>query len=417
MSDDEEQFPLPPDDDDDDNNEDGFSNVYNDNENVTLKSNNDNLNNSNMNDHVSTGISRIDNNLNDSRDATVVDFVADKDVDDIFHNDDNDEEAEEVDANENDDENDDDDEEDDGDNDDDAVKDAANDDEDNDEADVMNIFGNSNKNNDDNDDDNEDDEEMKISRPSKEKKTKKRKLLDDDNKIIQKKTSKKTSIKKTTKKKQSSTRGYNFFNEEADVADDSDEEEDYEDGFVEEILDKDEIAAREAVDRRHELNRDFLSKPAEELALEYELRQKNEARLKRNYRNDNDFISNRNNNNNNNIAIAQQQSILPSILDPKIFKLKIKPGNEILLVRSILKKSIDLKMKGGVLKIKSVFCSSCKGFIYIEALSEAFAKDIIQGIFGFYIVLYCIYMRSYEYNCIYIYDCIKVTDSHHYISL
>ena len=52
-------------------------------------------------------------------------------------------------------------------------------------------------------------------------------------------------------------------------------------------------------------------------------------------------------------------------------------------------------MKGGVLKIKSVFCSSCKGFIYIEALSEAFAKDIIQGIFF-------VFMHSSEYNCIYI---------------
>jgi len=206
-----------------------------------------------------------------------------------------------------------------------------------------------------------------------------------DEKVSQKKTSKKTIIKKTiAKKKQGSTRGYNFFNEEADVADDSDEEEDYEEGFVEEILDKDEIAAREAVDRRHELNRNFLEKNAEELALEYEERQKNEARLKRSYRNDNNFdymMSNRNNNGSiNHLALAQQQSILPSILDPKIFKLKIKLGNEILLVRSILKKSIDIKMKGGILKIKSVFCSNCKGFIYIEALSEAFAKEIIQGI-------------------------------------
>lgn len=371
MSDDEDQFPPPPDDDDVDDNEDddSFADVYNDNE--TVNTDDNNLN-SNINDHKSTGIHGIDNDIIGSRDATDIDAVVDNDADTIVRNDDNDaEEAEEEVGND-----DNDDEDDDGDDNDDADQFAANDDEDNDEADVLNIFGNNNKNN-----DNDDDEEMKISRPSKEKKTKKRKLMDDDNKNIQKKASKKTSIKKTTKKKKNSTRGYNFFNEEADVADDSDEEEDYEEGFVEEILDKDEIAAREAVDRRHELNRDFLSKPAEELALEYELRQKNEARLKRNYRYDNDFISNRNSNNNNNLAIAQQQSILPSILDPKIFKLKVKPGNEILLVRSIIKKSIDLKMKGGVLKIKSVFCSSCKGFIYIEALSEAFAKDIIQGIF------------------------------------
>ena len=35
---------------------------------------------------------------------------------------------------------------------------------------------------------------------------------------------------------------------------------------------------------------------------------------------------------------------------------------------------------GGLLKIKSAFCSGVKGLIYVEALSEAFAKEIIVGL-------------------------------------
>lgn len=174
--------------------------------------------------------------------------------------------------------------------------------------------------------------------------------------------------------KRSLLSGYNFFNEEAHEADDSEEEmEEYEEG-VDQVLDKDELAAREAVDRRHQANRGFLDRSAEEIAEELEQRHRSDVRIKKSYGNQENLI-----NQIGNVAVAQQ-SLLPSILDPKIFKLKVKPGNELILVRSIMLKAIDVRNKGGLLKIKSVFCSGCKGFIYIEALSEAFAKEIIQGL-------------------------------------
>ena len=43
---------------------------------------------------------------------------------------------------------------------------------------------------------------------------------------------------------------------------------------------------------------------------------------------------------------ANTQSLLPSVMDPKIFKLKCKPGNELLLVRSVMLKAIDMRNKG-----------------------------------------------------------------------
>jgi transcription elongation factor SPT5 len=79
-------------------------------------------------------------------------------------------------------------------------------------------------------------------------------------------------------------------------------------------------------------------------------------------------------------SLLDQQSLLPSVMDPKIFQLKCKPGNEMLLVRSVMLKAIDMRNKGGMLKVKSAFCSGVKGLIYVEALSEAFAKEVIVGL-------------------------------------
>ena len=83
-------------------------------------------------------------------------------------------------------------------------------------------------------------------------------------------------------------------------------------------------------------------------------------------------------------TLLEQQSLLPSVMDPKIFQLKCKTGCELMLVRAVMLKAIDIRNKGGLLKIKSAFCSSVKGMIYIEALSEAFVKEIIQGLRSIY---------------------------------
>lgn len=75
-----------------------------------------------------------------------------------------------------------------------------------------------------------------------------------------------------------------------------------------------------------------------------------------------------------------QQSLLPSVGDPKLWIFKCKPGREQHLVVSMMNKYIDHMHKKTPLKIKSVIASSTKGFIYVEAERENHAKDAIQGI-------------------------------------
>jgi Early transcription elongation factor of RNA pol II, NGN section len=85
------------------------------------------------------------------------------------------------------------------------------------------------------------------------------------------------------------------------------------------------------------------------------------------------------------VSAISQQSLLPDITDPGIWKVKCKTGSELMLVRSAMLKDLDHKSKGGSGRIKSVFCTGTRGYVYIEALAEPFAKEAITGLTGFYI--------------------------------
>eukprot|EP01038_Epipyxis_sp_PR26KG_P011691 gene11691-15654_t len=184
------------------------------------------------------------------------------------------------------------------------------------------------------------------------------------------------STKKLSSKKKGS--GFNFFNDEADVAEDSDESDDDEviRGGEELVLPKDIQEARKRVADRHEANREFQNMSADEIAREIENRHKQEVKNKKKYEkfNMNEFTSSRTGN----------LALLPSISDPHVFKVKCKPGMELQLVSSVMRKAIDSKNKGGLLRIKSAFCTGAKGVIYIEAINEAFAKESMTGLRGLY---------------------------------
>lgn len=137
--------------------------------------------------------------------------------------------------------------------------------------------------------------------------------------------------------------------------------------------DKEIIAAEQKVAMRHEANREFLRESAEEIAERYRQKHKREQEFKSSYGTVDEI-------NHTSIAVAQE-ALLPSTKDPKIFKIKCKPGCEMQLVRSILMKTLYLRNKeGGFVKIKSAFCTGSKGFIYVEALNEMFAKETINGL-------------------------------------
>ena len=143
------------------------------------------------------------------------------------------------------------------------------------------------------------------------------------------------------------------------------------------VPDKEALAAEERVKMRHEANKLFMKESAQDIAEQYRIRHLQEKEFKNNY-----GIASESGR--ANIAVAQQ-SLLPSTKDPKIFKLKCKPGSEMQLVRSIMLKTFSENSKdGGFAKIKSAFCTGSKGFIYVEALNETFAKQIINGLRGMY---------------------------------
>ena len=141
--------------------------------------------------------------------------------------------------------------------------------------------------------------------------------------------------------------------------------------------DKEALAAEERVKLRHEANKSFLKESAQDIAERYRMKHLQEKEFKNNY-----GIASESGR--ANIAVAQQ-SLLPSTKDPKIFKLKCKVGSEMQLVRSIMLKTFSEHGKdGGFAKVKSAFCTGSAGFVYVEALNETFAKQIINGLRGMY---------------------------------
>lgn len=221
-------------------------------------------------------------------------------------------------------------------------------------------------------------EKKKRKKDKKDKKKRKRDRegdLDEDGDVNKKKKKKSKKISKRSK-----SLAARMFSEEADVADDDEEEEeDY--GEVpddERVLDYEEQAAIEAVEKRHKGAREYQAKSAEEIAEEIERRHREEERIKQRYESQDGFGGHMGTD-----AVAQQ-SLLPSVTDPKIFKLRCKAGQEQLIVRALMLKALDVCNHTGQLKIKSAFCSGTKGFVYIEAVSEAFAKELILGLRSIY---------------------------------
>lgn len=171
--------------------------------------------------------------------------------------------------------------------------------------------------------------------------------------------------------------GFKFFSDEADEDDVNEEEDEEYEQAGDQILDKDAQAAIDAVEKRHKANRDYLERSAEDIAADFDRRAQQEKRMKAKFDAGDGLAGSVGSVQQ---SLLEQQSLLPSVTDPKIFQLKCKPGNELLLVRSVMLKAIDMRNKGGLLKVKSAFCSSVKGLIYVEALSEAFAKEVIVGL-------------------------------------
>ena len=133
------------------------------------------------------------------------------------------------------------------------------------------------------------------------------------------------------------------------------------------------------VNQRHEAARKRMNEDSKMLAEEYESRYKSQTRMETSLQRAADGSVGVYSQNS-----VSQQSLIPSIHDPAIFCVKCKPGEESVLVRSILLKQLHVKNNGGGIKVKSVFHTSSKGYVYIEALAEPLAREALHGLRGFY---------------------------------
>ena len=118
-------------------------------------------------------------------------------------------------------------------------------------------------------------------------------------------------------------RTYNLFQEEADEAD-SDEEEEERGEQYEEIIGEEEKQAIEAVERRHESMRERLSMDANVIAREYEERARQQAQFEkaRDYNESGLPVGM----GGSRVSTVIQQSLLPSVHDPSIWRVKVKTG-------------------------------------------------------------------------------------------
>jgi len=83
---------------------------------------------------------------------------------------------------------------------------------------------------------------------------------------------------------------------------------------------------------------------------------------------------------NTSISAVSQQSLLPSVSDPKLWMFSCSPGKEEELVYQIMNKCISFAKQGRAFGITSVVAAQSKGKIYVESPSEPSVMEAVQGI-------------------------------------
>ena len=82
---------------------------------------------------------------------------------------------------------------------------------------------------------------------------------------------------------------------------------------------------------------------------------------------------------------VMRQALMPKATDPKLWVIRCADGAERDIVVRLTQKCFDYASKGRPLLVKSVFCKDgLKGFIYVEARSEAHVLKALQGLRSVY---------------------------------
>ncbi|XP_001600437.1 transcription elongation factor SPT5-like [Nasonia vitripennis] len=175
-------------------------------------------------------------------------------------------------------------------------------------------------------------------------------------------------------KKKAKTGVSDFILQEAEVDDDLEDDEEWEDGahelgIVENEIDEVGPTARE-IEGRRRISDIFDSHKEEEIEEYLRNKYANEARVAHHFGNGehmNDEIT--------------QQTLLPNIKDPNLWLVKCRIGEEMNTVLLLMRKFLTYQYTNSPLVIKSAVApKGIKGFIYIEAYKQVHVKAAIENV-------------------------------------
>ncbi|CAG7880549.1 unnamed protein product [Brassica rapa] len=161
-----------------------------------------------------------------------------------------------------------------------------------------------------------------------------------------------------------------FIEDDVIVDDEEDNDDDVEDGFIEHG--EADLGAEDVVGRRHRHFHEpaaFRSRVGAEEYLDFMQEKYSNPRAE--YDDDDDDYEEEA------LTEVDQQALLPSVRDPKLWMVKCAIGREREVAVCLMQKAVD---RGSDFKIKSVIAlDHLQNFIYIEADMEAHVKEAIKG--------------------------------------
>ena len=186
----------------------------------------------------------------------------------------------------------------------------------------------------------------------------------------------------------------NFFDEEAEDDGDEEDEEEYgthydphdtvkkhytEDDVRRENMDQEALDIIARQNRRRQQERMLTGETdVEEVARQLEERHRMQSRkVDRTIIDDGSIAEG-----NPNLSAVSQQSLLPSVSDPRLWMFSCLTGKEQELVIQIMNKAIAHARQGKPLGITSAVAAQSKGKLYIESYSEPAIREAITGVRG-----------------------------------
>lgn len=155
-----------------------------------------------------------------------------------------------------------------------------------------------------------------------------------------------------------------------DIAADASDEEEEEDEGEEDFIQDEGTDLHEEEDRQRMHRRPFLPRDDQEDVEEMEKLIQQRYSARQDYQEYDEETTD-----------VEQQALLPSVKDPKLWMVTCKAGHEREAAVCLMQKFLDLRSQGQDLQIRSaVALDHLKGYLYVEADKEAYVKQACRGL-------------------------------------